>query len=174
MALSPSSSSIPFRSRHANRTHIIFYKRINGTVSCLYHLKLCAHGRDMLVFRMNTPTHRAPGRSVNIHIHKHAQHMDHAFHTVMCANAIFARPQTNVFTSQAIHKSQQVQTQAHKQSRTFGLAHHTLLSSHHHRCSGVLDMMAVWWKGKIVIRLSRRWKEREKVLGGGKKSEKEK
>ncbi len=88
-----------FRSRHANRTHIIFYKRINGTVSCLYHLKLCAHGRDMLVFRMNTPTHRAPGRSVNIHIHKHAQtYWTMQFHTVMCANAIFARPQTNVFT----------------------------------------------------------------------------
>lgn len=134
-----------FRSRHANRTHIIFYKRINGTVSCLYHLKLCAHGHDMLVFRMNTPTHRAPGRSVNIHIHKHAQtYWTMQFHTVMCANAYFCTPTNKcIHIHKQIHKSQQVQTQAHKQSRTFGLAHHTLLSSHHHRCSGVLDMMAV-------------------------------
>lgn len=121
MALSPSYSSVLFRSR----THNIFFKRINGTVSCFYHLKLCAHGHDMLVFRMNTPTHRAPGRSVNIHIHKNAQtYWTMQFHTVMCANAIFARPQTNVFTftskytNHSMFKHKHTNNHAHLDSHT--------------------------------------------------------
>lgn len=120
--------------------HTLFYIR-ELMAQCLvfYHLKLCAHGHDMLVFRM-TPTHRAPGRSVNIHIHKHAQtYCTMHFHTVMCANAIFAYPQTNAFT----FTSEYTNRNTFKQSHTFGLAHHTLLPSHHHRCSGVFDVMAV-------------------------------